>query len=164
MTLEEFKDVYKDKTLLEKFRLMQVQHDYWRNDVKDRVDAHWRGNYEEARYYANECNAMADRVAWLMEEISSVMTKREPSLMDADEVKLCDTGTVIWVEEHQGVVWNLFPLVLDIVSTHPDTGTDYLFFITYHDLRKFEFDEYFKSWRCWTSRPTDAQREATPWN
>ena len=23
---------------------------------------------------------------------------------------------------------------------------------------------YLKDWRCWTSRPTDAQREATPWN
>ena len=28
----------------------------------------------------------------------------------------------------------------------------------------FETAEYGKSWRCWTSRPTDAQREATPWN
>lgn len=25
-------------------------------------------------------------------------------------------------------------------------------------------DNYGKTWRCWTSRPTDAQREATPWN
>lgn len=24
-------------------------------------------------------------------------------------------------------------------------------------------DNYGKTWRCWTSRPTDAQREATPW-
>lgn len=24
-------------------------------------------------------------------------------------------------------------------------------------------DSYGKTWRCWTSRPTDAQREATPW-
>ena len=24
-------------------------------------------------------------------------------------------------------------------------------------------DGYDKVWRCWTSRPTDAQREATPW-
>jgi len=24
-------------------------------------------------------------------------------------------------------------------------------------------DEYLTRWRCWTSRPTDEQREATPW-
>lgn len=24
--------------------------------------------------------------------------------------------------------------------------------------------QYNKTWRCWTSRPTDEQREATPWN
>jgi len=29
---------------------------------------------------------------------------------------------------------------------------------------KYDPDDYGKSWRCWTSRPTDAQREATPWN
>jgi hypothetical protein len=25
-------------------------------------------------------------------------------------------------------------------------------------------EDYLTRWRCWTSRPTDAQREATPWN
>lgn len=25
------------------------------------------------------------------------------------------------------------------------------------------WDDYGITWRCWTSRPTDAQREATPW-
>lgn len=26
------------------------------------------------------------------------------------------------------------------------------------------FNDFMKKWRCWTSRPTDAQREATQWN
>lgn len=25
-------------------------------------------------------------------------------------------------------------------------------------------DEYGKTWRCWSARPTDEQREAVPWN
>ena len=79
------------------------------------------------------------------------------------EVADCPDGTVLWVEERQGVTWNLFPLEIEFSSTHPDTGTDYLFFITYHDIRKFECSEYNQTWRCWTSRPTDEQREATPW-
>lgn len=28
----------------------------------------------------------------------------------------------------------------------------------------FGDDAYGKSWRCWTSRPTDEQRESIPWN
>ena len=24
-------------------------------------------------------------------------------------------------------------------------------------------DKYNKGWRCWTQRPTDEQKEATPW-
>lgn len=27
----------------------------------------------------------------------------------------------------------------------------------------YDADNYGKIWRCWTSRPTDEQREATPW-
>lgn len=28
---------------------------------------------------------------------------------------------------------------------------------------RFEYTDYNKTWRCWTARPTDEQREATPW-
>lgn len=27
----------------------------------------------------------------------------------------------------------------------------------------YSFESYYQDWRCWTSRPTDKQREATPW-
>ncbi len=93
----------------------------------------------------------------------ALLKAQEPRIMDVSEVVTRDTGSVLWVEEHQGVLWNLFPLVLDVVSTHPDTGTDYLFFVAYHDLRKFECDEYNRSWRCWTDEPTDEQRKAAMW-
>jgi len=84
-------------------------------------------------------------------------------VMNVTEVSACEIGNVLWVEERQGVTWNLFPLEIETSSTHPDTGTDYLFFITYHDVRKFECSEYNQTWRCWTQRPTDEQRRAEPW-
>ena len=100
------------------------------------------------------------RVEQLIEHLLEV---QEPRILSAAEVSACPQGTVLWVEERQGVTWNLFPLEIEISSTHPDTGTDYLFFITYHDIRRFECSEYNQTWRCWTSRPTNKQREATPW-
>ena len=78
MTFEEFKDVYKDKTPVEKLKLMQLQHDYWRSDTKYRVDANWQGNFEDARYWSGECDGMRDRVAWLHEEITKELEKLEP--------------------------------------------------------------------------------------
>lgn len=96
-------------------------------------------------------------------EINQLRKAQEPRVMCAAEVAACPKGTVLWVEEAQGVVWNLFPLEIEISSTHPDTGTDYLFFITYHNVRKFECSEYNQTWRCWTQRPTDEQRRAEPW-
>ena len=30
-------------------------------------------------------------------------------------------------------------------------------------IKHYGYDDYGKTWRCWTSRPTDEQREAMPW-
>lgn len=96
-------------------------------------------------------------------EATCPLIAQETRLMDAAEVVACEEGTVLWVEERQGVTWNLFPLEIDVSSTHPGTDAHYLFFTTYHDCRKFECDEYNRAWRCWTDRPTDEQRKETPW-
>lgn len=100
----------------------------------------------------------------LLNDAINMLKAQGPRVMDVDEVAACEKGKVLWVEERQGVTWNLFPLEIEVISIHPDTGTTYLFFITYHDIRKFECDEYNQTWRCWTSRPTDAQREAVKWD
>lgn len=99
----------------------------------------------------------------LINDATELLRVQMPRVMCAAEVADCPEGTVLWVEERQGVTWNLFPLEIETSSSHPDTGTDYLFFITYHDIRKFECSEYNQTWRCWTSRPTDEQREAVKW-
>ena len=41
-----------------------------------------------------------------------------------------------------------------------------VYFVTFGDETGIEPDnnEYGKSWRCWTSRPTGAEREAAPWD
>lgn len=33
----------------------------------------------------------------------------------------------------------------------------------YPERKRLNPEKYLREWRCWTSRPTDAQREATPW-
>lgn len=36
-------------------------------------------------------------------------------------------------------------------------------FVWKYDQFTWNTDEYGKTWRCWTQRPTKEQREATPW-
>ena len=112
-----------------------------------------------------DANAAYDQelMIQVVTEAIALLKAQEPRVMSAADVAACPNGTVLWVEERQGVTWNKFPLEVETSSTHPDTGTDYLFFITYHDIRKFECSEYNQTWRCWTSRPTDEQREAAAW-
>jgi hypothetical protein len=88
----------------------------------------------------------------LIEEAPAVVLKaQEPRVLSAADVAACPNGTVLWVEERQGVTWNMFPLEIYVSSTHPD-GT-----------ANADYDYYGKTWRCWTSRPTDEQREAAAW-
>lgn len=115
-------------------------------------------------HWMAEGAALAETVMNMLRgEINQLREAQEPKAMNVTEVSACEVGTVLWVEERQGVTWNLFPLEIKLNSIHPDTGTAYLFFITYHGVKKFECNEYNQTWRCWTSRPTDEQREATPW-
>lgn len=96
-------------------------------------------------------------------EMVRQLKTQEPRLMLFEEVIERGKGAVLWVEEAQGVTWNLFPLEIDLISTHPDTDTYYLFFITYHGCKKFEATDYGTVWRCWTERPTREQRKAVKW-
>lgn len=181
MTLDEFKDVYKDKSPVEKLRLMQVQHDYWRQDVKDRVDANWRGNFEDASYYARECDAMKDRVVWLMEEITKVLEQQEARLLKIEDFtpeKLKNPHHV-YVEIRPGYYTGKlneyyggkpYPAVIMgwtgircdgrgiVCRVEIPGGYERWFnlFDDYHNAYNF-------TWRVWTQKPTEEQLEAEPW-
>lgn len=120
----------------------------------------------EGGYYLHHINftyhGRAEQDVW--RESTCPLIDKNARVMDVSEVTSCEEGTVLWVEERQGVTWNLFPLEIDVSSIHPDTGEAYLFFVTYHDCHKFECDEYNKTWRCWTSRPTEEQRKEVKWD
>ncbi len=117
---------------------------------------------QELEWYRNQ--VIPDMQPEHVDALIALLKAQEPRVMNVTEVSACEVGTVLWVEERQGVTWNLFPLEIETNSIHPDTGTAYLFFITYHGLKKFECEEYNQVWRCWTSRPTDEQRKAVKWH
>lgn len=82
---------------------------------------------------------------------------KEPRVMTLEEVK-ASKGADLFLEisGYIGEATYITATTLDGVGTG---GVSF-----YNDV--FDFATYNHSsfgWRCWTSRPTDAQREATPW-
>ncbi len=78
MNFEVFKEIHADKTPLEKLDLLADQFDNYRRDAVSCKDASWRRNTKEETYWRNECEAMKERCAWLMEDLRKALASNEP--------------------------------------------------------------------------------------
>lgn len=76
MTLEDFKDVYKDKTPAEMLDLLAEQHATWRHDAVAREEN--RDSIDGGAYYVNECRAMEARVEWIMGRLKDALKDQGP--------------------------------------------------------------------------------------
>lgn len=94
-----------------------------------------------------------------------LLKEQEPRVMDAEEVARLTEEIYqwLWIEEIQNITWNLHCLRAFVHSKHPDTGEFYILANGYRDIVKLEGDEYGKTWRCWTARPTEEQMRETKW-
>ena len=90
-----------------------------------------------------------------LEDAISLLKAQEPRVMTLDEVETWNNQSIYSKE-------NIF-----IENFADDFGT--LAYVGDFRNRSYPTEEsafsgYGKSWRCWTSRPTDEQREAVKWN
>jgi len=88
---------------------------------------------------------------------------QEPRVMTLEEVKAMKRYTICAVEQRSKVLHTTFNA--EYRGHLTIGGRDYIDFGLYADVSPFRRSEsgYGKTWRCWTSRPTDKQMEATPW-
>lgn len=94
-------------------------------------------------------------------KLKALSKAQEPRVMTLEEVleNAREIGFPCWVEDHiEDIVGAfLFPAVVTSDDTYVQyTGNAYYEGAIYHWA-------YNKRLRCWTSRPTDEQREAIPW-
>jgi hypothetical protein len=88
-------------------------------------------------------------------ELIALLKAQEPRVMTLEEIR---EGEVCWFDCPGNFI--LRPVICNMY----DRGdSSYLNFIWQHGNFSWKICEYGRTWRCWTSRPTDAQREATPW-
>lgn len=99
------------------------------------------------RYWGYSVGAIQDALA--------LLKAQEPRVMTLEEVRLLCKDDIVWYE-HKGVFRQPRPRIVEFVFDGHITFTD-------GGVWSFSADGYGERWRLWTSRPTDAQREATPW-
>ena len=102
---------------------------------------------------------------WLRASVDALalLKAQAPRVYTVDELKV-DNNICCWlefkdVEENPGIT-QFMPVVRTDMHEDFDVEFDSGLCVSYG----FNYDNYNETWRCWTSRPTDAQREAEPWN
>ena len=93
-------------------------------------------------------------------ELEAALT---PRVMTLEEVKGVKRLTICAVEQRSKVIKNTFNAEYGGIVTLGNEN--FLDFGLYGDTNRYRRTEagYGKTWRCWTSRPTDEQREAVKW-
>ena len=94
-------------------------------------------------------------VAHLAKDALALIKAQEPRVLTLEEVR--QAGTMCFVEtRHNG---RLHSMIFNDFFKDDDTTV----FLSYIGDLPFKNAGYGKSWRCWSAKPTDEQREATPW-
>lgn len=111
--------------------------------------------------------AMADRVCKMEEALERLAV---PRVMPLEEVAALPEGSVVWLEDcdKPDVIAGI---VMDELITTRELGSVVvlIYFVVVRGSGLIErvaasAADYKVRWRCWTSRPTDEQREAEAWN
>lgn len=125
--------------------------------------------------YCKDCPYIQDCALDSQQLMEDALALLKPRVLSASEVKhigadnLCsfknDGLTVLWIEEFN----KQFPLHVVILKWDQDDWegndndqTDVFYFGT-DQFDHFALSQYGRTWRCWTDKPTEAQREAVSW-
>lgn len=87
----------------------------------------------------------------------TLLKAQEPRVMTLEEVKALPYDADIWIETEYYV--GKITIFAATINTKGLRGV-----MVYGSHKTYDYEAYNKLWRCWTSRPTDAQREAVKWN
>lgn len=86
--------------------------------------------------------------------------EQEPRVMTLEEVEKSYSKAPIWFEEQR--LQTVYPAIY-----HKSKGPEGAKFadITdfYYQRQDWAYGTYGKTWRCWTSQPTDEQRQEAKW-
>lgn len=98
----------------------------------------------------------------IIDDAIALLKAQEPRVMTLEEVQ--SSNEALTLEKRRTVCYGL-ELVLHVAELdYAEPPVEKFGIAGYEETIAFRDDEYGKTWRCWTSRPTDEQREAVKWN
>lgn len=111
------------------------------------------------------CDIASDAILCL-EEYVRYRAVHEPHMMELKDLAFYDSG--LYVETRngcpEGLTDELWPALSHLYCVSQNGECGYVSFVNWNaDTYDFEAKDYNVEFRCWTSCPTDEQREATPW-
>ena len=129
--------------------------------------------YKEAidiisRYEVNGCGYChqgGDEIPEAFNMAINALKARESRVMTLDEIGSA-LKTPLWKETKRAHkdLYNGWVLAYEIQKGQGITGTRLGMSEPSGRVVWYRVDDYGTTWRCWTSRPTAEQREATPWS
>ena len=99
-----------------------------------------------------------DTMRPLFSDALAMLKAQEPRVMTLEEALDCN---YCWFETHNWKNGDHFVPVLRALAMDDDSGRTFI--DQNDDLFGFRDEEYGKTVRCWTARPTEEQREAVKW-
>jgi len=122
------------------------------------VDSDWM--WQKADYIAMICKDALALIRQQRERITELEAAQTARVMTVEEVKSAwrNRNIAFLVDYNDGgsPVWMLYYGYLSSLK-------EILLIDEIAHLHRFGVDGYGVDWRCWTSRPTDEQREAVKW-
>ena len=99
----------------------------------------------------------------LCDDALALLKEQEPRVMTLEEVK---NASVVWLEPIHIDLEVDMPIWFDGWAEPVDSSECR---INLYDFGnevpvETEYSEYGKTWRCWTSRPTEEQKKEVPWD
>ena len=93
----------------------------------------------------------------------ALLKEQEPRVMTIESIQM---RTPIWIETRKKskYLYTGWALAYERQVGEGITGERLGMADPSGRMHWWRVDDHTKSWRCWTSRPTDEQREAIPWN
>lgn len=112
----------------------------------------------ELRYLKHDCleGSATDQT---IDKAIALLEEQEPRVLSYDKLEDTMNDRAVWYEGFLTGIPTLAIVVEKSAMVDAYIIFDHLNGMRHQCTRK----TYGDAWRCWTSRPTDAQREATPW-
>lgn len=110
----------------------------------------------ECPYYNDCARTPYQPKHFLLIDAFDLLKEREPRMVVLDEIK---DGESYWLTAGK----EFTPRPVICVHLEDDARKQYVTFAWQYGTITWGLEEYGKTWCCWTSRPTDAQREAVKW-